>query len=135
MKVVPTPFIKETPGPAYAPSTEGEWLMCPFCAGCYSEKDFKRGNTNMSASTQRMIREGQHANEMKGAESAPNVGGGVLDPTSKGRLPRQREHSENPFTMSLLFTIGRVSLHPLHQTYYTWCFMVPVPHEKTCSEQ
>ena len=82
-----------------------------------------------------MVREGQHANEMKGAESAPNVGGGVLDPTSKGRLPRQREQSENPIHHEPTLHDRPGKFAPIASKYCTWCFMVPVPHEKTCSEQ
>ena len=50
----------------------------------------------MSASTQRMIREGQHASEVETANGTATGGGGVLDPTSKGRLPRQKDQNENP---------------------------------------
>ena len=45
MKQVPTPFLKESIGPAFAPSKERDLLMCPFCTGRYSPDDFKKGNT------------------------------------------------------------------------------------------
>ena len=57
MKNVPTPFARESPGPAYAPSQEGDWLMCPFCTGCYSPEDLQKGNTDLPAAVTKKMRE------------------------------------------------------------------------------
>ena len=40
LKKVPTPFIKEAPGPAVHPNRAGPWLECPFCCGRYHPDDF-----------------------------------------------------------------------------------------------
>ena len=83
----------------------------------------------MLASTQKKIREDQHANEVENTNGTATSGGGVSDSTSKGRLTRQII-----FTTDLLVTISLVNVHPSHLKSYTWCFTVPVPHGKTCSE-
>lgn len=45
-RVVPTPFLKESPGPQLAPSHEGDYLQCPFCDLRFNEEEMGRGNTN-----------------------------------------------------------------------------------------
>ena len=56
MNIVPTPFVKESPGPAFAPSKEGNWLQCPLCNGCCHEVDYAKGDTSMTPTAQRIAR-------------------------------------------------------------------------------
>ena len=100
-----------------------------------AKKDFNRGNANMSASTQKMIREGQHVSETKNVGGKLDIGGGAMGPTSDGKLPRQQEQNENPIRHEPTLHDRPGNLHPLHQRYYTWCCTVHEPHERICSEQ
>ena len=61
-----------------------------FARAAIVRKTSKEETPTCDASTQRMIREGQHANEVDNANGTATGGGGVSDPTSKGRLPRQK---------------------------------------------
>ena len=129
MKNVPTPFVRESPGPAYAPSQEGEWLMCPFCTGCYSPADFQKGNTSLPAATTKKMRE-KNTTAHNSLDLQTLAGGGSAA-SGSGKLPHSESQHDNPISHNPTMHDQQGKDSPIASKVFTWSCMELVLHERT----